>query len=148
MEKNFIKVQSNKDIIISLTLIILGAALALLPLGGATNVTGIFIAITGIILVFTLKNVYKESISGERYSKKEYFYHINLKNELINHIKTNPKAIEAGSDVSNNSLSMVIFYSKHSGKAYLQLQEYIPYKYEACTEMQECTLSEVEHLIK
>ena len=60
MEKNFVKVQSTKDIIISISLIVIGAALALLPLGGATNVTGICVAITGVILLFLLKNGYKE----------------------------------------------------------------------------------------
>lgn len=148
MEKNFVKVQSSKDIILSISLIILGVALAVLPLGGAVNVTGICVAITGLILIFLLKNGYKDSSTGERYAKKELYYHISMKNELIAHVTQKPEAIEAGTDESNNALRLVIYYSEKSGKAYLQLFEYVPYKYEARTDMMEYDLAQVHKLIK
>ena len=139
MEKNFVKVQSSKDIIISISLIVIGAALALLPLGGATNVTGICVAITGVILLLLLKNGYKDSATGERYV---------MKNELTSQIAQNPEAIEAGTDESNNALRLVVYYSEKSGKAYMQLFEYVPYKYEARTDMMEHSLAQVNKLIK
>lgn len=148
MEKNFVKVQSSKDIIISISLIVIGAALALLPLGGATNVTGICVAITGVILLLLLKNGYKDSATGERYAKKELYYHISMKNELTAHIAKNPEAIEAGTDESNNALRLVVYYSEKSGKAYMQLFEYVPYKYEARTDMMEYDLAQVNKFIK
>lgn len=148
MEKNFVKVQSSRDIIISISLIVLGIALAVLPLGGATNVTGICVAITGLILIFLLKNGYKDSSTGERYAKKEQYYHINKKNELIAQVAQNPQSLEAGTDESNNALRLVIYYSEKSGKAYLQLFEYVPYKYEARTDMIEYNLAQVNKLIK
>lgn len=148
MEKNFVKVQSSRDIIISIALIVLGIALAVLPLGGATNVTGICVAITGLILIFLLKNGYKDSSTGERYIKKELYYHISMKNELIAQVANNPEAAEAGTDESNNALRLVIYYSEKSGKAYLQLFEYVPYKYEARTDMIEYNLAQVNKLIK
>ena len=148
MEKNFVKVQSSKDIIISISLIALGVALAVLPLGGATNVTGVCVAITGLILLFLLKNGYKDSSTGERYSKKELYYHISMKNELITQVTQKPDFMEPGCDESNNALRLVIYYSEKSGKAYLQLFEYVPYKYEARTDVIEYNLAQVAQLLK
>ena len=148
MEKNFVKVQSSKDIITSISLIILGAALALLPLGGATNVTGICVAITGLILVFTLKNGYKESESGERFVKKEHYYPENMKAELQSAVAANPNTIAQGSGDKGNAIRLKIFYNRQSGKAFVQLFEYVPYKYQPCTDMMEYNLSQIENLIK
>ena len=47
-----------------------------------------------------------------------------------------------------NAVKLDIYYSKAAGKAYLQLFEYIPYKYEPCSKMYEHQLSRIEKLIK
>ena len=147
MEKNFVKVQSTKDIIISLSLIVAGVAIALLPIGGAANVTGILVAITGAILLFTLKNGYKESLSGERYDKIEHYYPINMKNELVAAVSSHPESLVHGDGNHGNAMRLVIFFNKKSNKAFVQLYEYVPYKYELRTNIIEYNLAQVAQLL-
>ena len=47
-----------------------------------------------------------------------------------------------------NGLRLDIYYAKSSGMAYMQLFEYIPYKYEACTAVYEYERSKISKLIK
>lgn len=147
MEKNFVKVQSTKDIIISFSLIIAGVAMSLLPIGGAANVTGILVAITGAILLFTLKNGYKDRLSGERYDKIEHYYPINMKNEIVAAVSSHPESLVHGDGNHGNAMRLVIFFNKKSNKAFVQLYEYVPYKYELRTNIIEYNLAQVAQLL-
>ena len=71
MEKNFIKVRTIKDIIISLSLIIIGAVISFAFNGFGTVSVGYSLIILGIVLAFVLKRAYKEIESGELYLKRE-----------------------------------------------------------------------------
>ena len=46
-----------------------------------------------------------------------------------------------------NAVRLDIYHSKQSGKAYIQLFEYVPYKYEPCTRQFEYEISETGKLI-
>ena len=47
-----------------------------------------------------------------------------------------------------NGIRMDIYHSKDTGKAYIQLFEYVPYKYEPCSRVIEFNLTEVADLVK
>ena len=72
MEKTFIRVRSAKDIITSISFIIIGAALLALPTGAGINIAGLFMIFAGVILAFALKSDYMETETGVRYRKKEH----------------------------------------------------------------------------
>ena len=74
MEKNFVRVRSIKDIIISSALIISGCILVSIPSSESVNIAGFFIVVTGLFLAFILKTAYKDNESGEKYVKKERFF--------------------------------------------------------------------------
>lgn len=148
MEKNFVKVHSTKDITIVASLVIIGLLLALLPIGGATNVTGYIVIATGLLLIPVLKSGYKDAWEGKRYTKKEFFYATGKKNELIAAITNAPENITVEKNEKSNILCLELYYSKETGRAFMQLQEYVPYKYEPRTDVVEHEVSKIAHLIR
>ena len=63
-------------------------------------------------------------------------------------LASKPESIDLGEANKGNAVKLDIYYSKASGKAYVQLFEYIPYKYEPCTKMYEYKIGNIEKLIK
>lgn len=147
MEKNFIRVRSSKDIIISCGLAIAGCVLVALPTATSINILGFFMAFAGIILFLMLKSGYKETQSGVKYCKTERFFAQNMRVELTEKIASKPESINLQEEDKGNAVRLDIYYSKESGKAYLQVFEYIPYKYEPCSRQVECNLTEIGKLI-
>ena len=139
MEKNFERVRSKKDIFISVSLIILGCGLMILPNSDSINVAGFIMTLAGVIFAFVLKTAYKDSITGEIYSKKErYFAHAKL-NQLMLSL-TSPNRFSTNGENEGNALRLDVYYNRN--KVYLQLMEYIPYTYEPCTKFYEHEISD------
>ena len=63
-------------------------------------------------------------------------------------LESKPETIDLTEADKGNAVKLDIYYSKSAGKAYLQLFEYIPYKYEPCSKMYEYEINKVEKLIK
>lgn len=147
MEKNFIRVRSTKDITISLTITIVGGVLAALPTATSVNILGFFTIFAGLILFLMLRTGYKETETGIRYSKTERFFSQTMRNEIAEKIESKPSAVNLNEEDKGNAVRLDIYYSKQSGKAYIQLFEYIPYKYEPCSKQFEYEISETGKLI-
>lgn len=148
MEKTFVRVHSAKDIIISVSLIVLGSVLVALPTGAGVNVAGFFMIFAGLLLALFMRTGYKDTASGEKFQKKEHYFQQAM-NSVINSVLENrPEAIDLAEAEKGNAIKLDIYYSKVLGKAYLQLFEYIPYKYEPCSKMYEHQLSRIEKLVK
>ena len=148
MEKNFIRVRSVKDIVISASLIILGSVLVALPTGAGVNIAGFFMIFAGLILFFILKSGYKDTETGISYKKKEYYFQQSMNAPISSALASKPESIDLGEANKGNAVKLDIYYSKASGKAYLQLFEYIPHSYEPCSKQYEYEMSRVEKLIK
>ncbi len=148
MEKTFIRVRSAKDITISASLIILGSVLVALPTGASVNITGFFLIFAGLILAFVLKSGYRETVSGENFRKKEHYFQQAMNAPISAAIASKPESIDLAEANKGNAVKLDIYYSKVSGKAYLQLFEYVPYKYEPCSNIYEYAIERVEKLLK
>ena len=148
METQFVKVQSNKDIIISVLLIILGSILIATPVGASLNVVGGMLFFTGLIMVFVLKSNYKNLDDGMKYAKKELYFVNGVKDTLLAAMKSTPESIEVNAKANGNTLRLDVYYNKAANKAYMQLFEYVPYRYEVCSDMMEYDIAQVEKLIK
>ena len=148
MEKNFIKVRTIKDIIISLSLIITGAVISFAFNGIGVVFGGYLLIILGIVLAFVLKRAYKESESGELYLKRELSFQQKMKPTIIAALKSEPNTINISENGNGQDLRLVIFYSKSTQKAYIQLLEYIPFQYSPCTSMGEYEIAQIKNLIK
>lgn len=148
MEKTFIRVHSAKDIVISVSLIIVGSILIALPTGAGINIAGFFMIFGGIILALVLRTGYKDSDTGKTYLKKEHYFQQAMRAEIASTLKSKPEEIDLSQADKGNAVKLDIYYSKTHGNAYIQLFEYIPYKYEPCSEMYEHQLYRIERLIK
>ena len=65
MEREFSRVRSIKDILISSLLIISGCVLVTLPTSESINILGFFLIGTGIILAIFLRSGYKDQLTGK-----------------------------------------------------------------------------------
>ena len=148
MEKTFIRTRSVKDITVSASLVILGSVLIALPTSTAVNITGFFLIFAGIIMALVLKTSYKDTETGERFVKKERFFQQAMNGELSAAIASHPEKLDLSQEDKGNAVRLDIYYSKAKGKAYLQLFEYIPYKYEPCSRIYEYELGKVANLVK
>ena len=148
MEKTFIRVRSVKDIVISASLIISGSILVALPTGAGVNIAGFFMIFAGLILFFILKSGYKDTETGISYKKKEYYFQQAMNAPISAALASKPESIDLGEANKGNAIKLDIYYSNTSGKAYLQLFEYIPYKYEPCSKMYEYDTARIEKILK
>ncbi len=144
MEKNFIRIRSIKDIVISSVLTVTGCVLIALPTATSINVLGFFLIFTGILLFFLLKTAYKDKESGVKYCKIERFFAQGQRSEILDKLASNPSAIDITEEDKGNSIRLDIFYNNE--KAYIQLFEYVPYKYEPCSKQYEHASSEINKL--
>lgn len=147
MNKEFTRVRSTKDITISAVLTIAGAMLVALPTSASINIAGFFMIFAGIILFLTLKTAYKETATAVRYCKKEHFFAQSMRQEVLDAIASNPESVNLTEEDKGNGIRLDIYYSKESGKAYIQLFEYIPYKYEPCSRIYEFDLNKVTKIL-
>lgn len=147
MEKTFIRVRSIKDIATFVSLIVLGSILIALPTSASINITGFFLIFAGLILALVLKTGYKDE-NGGKYQKKERFFQQAMNAEICSAIASKPNSINLSEEDKGNAVRLDIYSCKSSGKAYIQLFEYVPYRYEPCSKMYEYELSKVSKLIK
>ena len=148
MEKTFIRVRSIKDITIFSSVAIVGIILTALPVGDAAHIAGFFIIFAAGILAFVLKSTYKDADTNEKYHKKERYFQQAMHAEISSAIASTPDSVDLSEEDKGNALRLDIYYSKSSGKAYLQLFEYVPYTYQPCTKMYEYELSKTSKLVK
>ena len=148
MEKIFIKVRSTKDITISATLTILGAVLLVLPDSTSINILGFFMLFAGLILLMTLKSGYKDPETGDRYCKVEKYFSLDMKQEIRSAIASAPDSINLKNENQGTGLRMDVYYNKTIGTAFVQLYEYIPYKYEPCTDIYQHSICKISKYIE
>lgn len=143
MEREFIRVRSVKDIVISSLLLIAGTILVVLPTSTAVNIAGFFLLLTGLMLLFVLKTAHKDTSNGEIFSKKERFFSHEM-HEKLKAALTCPEKLDLSTEDHGNSMRLDIYYNKK--KVYLQLLEYVPHSYEPCSAMHEHTFDKAHSL--
>ena len=148
MEKTFIRVRSIKDITIFLSLIILGSIIIALPTSASINITGFFMIFAGGILALVLKSAYKDETTGEKYLKKERYFQQTMHTTISAAIASKPDSVDLSEEDKGNAIRLDIYYNRSCSKAYVQLFEYVPYKYEPCSKIYEYEIAEVSKLIK
>ena len=148
MEKTFTRVHSIKDIVIFISLLVLGGILVAVPTGEAVNITGFFLVFAGAILALVLKTGYKDVETNVKYIKKERYFQQAMHAAIADAIASKPDSIDLSQENKGNAIKLDIYFSKASGKAYIQLFEYVPYTYQPCSKMYEYEISKVGKLIK
>ena len=104
--------------------------------------------LTGLLLAFVLKTAYMDTDTKERFHKKELYFQHAMYAALSSAIVSKPESVDLAEADKGNSLRLDVYVCKSKGKAYLQLFEYVPYKYEPCSQIHEHEITRVEQLIK
>ena len=145
---NFTRVRSAKDIIVFTSLVVFGSVLVALPTGAGVNIAGFFMIFAGLITALILKSGYMHNETGVKYQKKEYYFQQEMKPLISSALKSEPGSIDLSQVDKGNAVKLDLYYSRISGKAYIQLFEYIPYRYEPCSKIYEYAIAEADKLIK
>lgn len=148
MEKKFIKVRSVKDIVIFTTILIIGLALVVFTKSVGAHIGGCTLIVSGVILSFLLKGAYKDEETGNIYYKQEFSFAAEMKKPILSALSSNPQSINLSEINKGQILKLTMYYSKGSGKAFLQLYEYIPHQYKPCSKMHQYELNRVEKFLK
>ena len=148
MEKTFTRVRSIKDITIFVSLALVGIILTVLPVGEAASIAGFFIILAAAILALVLKTGYKDVDTNAKYHKKERYFQQTEHAAITAAIASKPDSVDLSEENKGNAIKLDVYYSKVTGKAYIQLFEYVPYTYQPCSKMYEYDLSKINKLIK
>lgn len=147
MEKNFNRVRSVKDIVIFTSLVVLGSVFVALPTSTSINILGFFMIFTGIILAIFLKSGYKDE-TGVRFNKEEMYFDKSRQTELSKAITSKLCQSDVAEINKGNGIRLDIYHNQKLGKSYVQLHEYVPYKYEPCTALYEHPYENVSEILK
>ena len=148
MDKEFIKVRSVWDVLVSALLIIGGTALMALSANEGITIGGFFMVMTGMLFAFLLKTGYMDSASKERYRKKEIFFPHAMYPALSSALVSKPESVDVSEVDKGSAIRLDVYFSKSTGKAYLQLFEYVPHRYEPCSLVYEHPLNQIKKLIR
>lgn len=148
MEKKFIRVRQLKDIVIFFLLIIIGCLMTSVTEIIGVNVVGFVIIISGFVYAFVLRDVYKDVDTEEKYLRKELLFKQEMKGEILSVLDSAPESIKLTEEGKGQVIKLDIYYGKSSGKAYLQLFEYVPHQYKPCSEIYEYETNKLEKLLK
>ena len=150
MEKQFCRVRSAKDVAISVTLLVAGMALMLLPYGGVgVTIGGFFLFLLGGLFLSQFKSVYKDKDGDNNvYLKKELFFRRELLQDILDAVESHPQTIDMKKEGLGWTIKLNLYYCIKADKAYLQLFEYVPYNYEPCSQMLEYKVNQIANLLK
>ena len=84
--------------------------------------------------MFLLKTGYRDLKTGINYTKSEHYFAQSIKEQIIKQLNRNPNTLSFAEENKGNGLRLDI-YTDNKGKTYYQLFEYIPHRYEPCTEV-------------
>ena len=148
MEKQFNRVRSVSDVIVSVSMLVSGAILMFFSSNIGLNIGGFFLLLSGSLFICMYKNGYKESESKVMYHKKELYFRKDTLKSTKEAVLSDPGSIELSTIGKGWTLKLNLYYNKKTGKAYIQLFEYLPFNYEPVTDMLEYDVEEIQRLIK
>ena len=88
------------------------------------------------VVPFIVPKDYKDSDTGMLYTKKEFYYPLSRKNELLKSLDSSPSTLVLGDHKSEGEGMRVDIYSSKKGNdRFCQIFEYVPYYYKACSQL-------------
>lgn len=148
MNKNFSKIRTITDVMISSILLVSGIVLVVLPTSVSVNVFGLLALIVGVLLLAVLKTGWQDTATKEHYCKKYMYFPKSSKTEILDALAHHVEDIDAPGDGKNGELRMDVYYNKQSHKAVICLFEYVPYSYEPVSPALECTTDKIKKLLE
>ena len=147
MNKEFTRVRSARDIVLSLVLTLAGLACILVPSSIAVSILGCFITIVGIVLLCVLKSVRRDE-TGANYKLVHRFYPKARKKEILEALAGDPSAHDWTESGSEESLRLDVYSCKENNTVYVHCFEFIPYEYLSCSDWFKFDLDKCGNLCK
>jgi len=148
MTKEFSRARSTRDLVLSVLLIVVGLLCVVFKTPVSVNILGCCIIILGLVLLFMLKTLRKDSETGLKYYFKTRFYPAKRKDEVLKALSGNAGTIDwSESGGAEESLRVDIYYNRAANKAYIQCFEFIPYEYRSCSDWFEVDLDKSGNLL-
>ena len=135
MNKEFTRVRSARDLVLSLVLTLAGLACILVPSSIAVSILGCFITIVGIVLLCVLKSVHR-------------FYPKARKKEILEALAGDPSAHDWTESGSEESLRLDVYSCRENNTVYVHCFEFIPYEYLSCSDWFKFDLDKCGNLCK
>ena len=132
MEITLRKVHTNKDIIISSSVIIAGFCLFFLNKG-----LGIFIALIGIFMLLMYKDGYKNETNDILLKKKSLDISRYCRQSVVNFLDGRNNSLEFFEGNSGGTIRLDVFYNQEASIAYAQLFDFNNLSFEQATELKE-----------
>ncbi len=148
MNKEFKRVHSTLDIVISTLLVVAGVVIVVIPSAVGVNILGCCLALCGVILFFTMKNAYKDAENGVTYSKKMKYFQASRKSELLDALKNDPSKADWTENGAGNGLRVDIYINRKHNQVFVHCAEYIPYNYQDCSDWFSYPLDQTGNLTK
>ena len=148
MEQKFIKTRSIKDIVKFTSLIAIGLIFTVIPEVVEAHLAGYALISIGAVLAFFLKSGFKDIETQEIYFKKEFSFPGNMKTSIQSALASSLESIDISQENKGQTLILQMYYGKTSGKAHLQLFEFVPHQYVPCSEVYEYEISKIANLLK
>lgn len=133
MEKEFERVRSVRDIVISMVMTVAGVVCVMMPTSVSVNILGTCLAIPGILMLLFMKTDYMNPESGERFRRIIRYYPASRKSEIMDALKNDPSRYDWKEDSAASGIMLDIYYGKSVDKVYVRVLEFIPYNYQPCS---------------
>ncbi len=146
MNKEFLRVRSTGNALISGALIVAGLACVIAKTPVSVNILGCSAIILGLVLTFMLKSARKDKDTGIMYEEKIKYYPSKRQEELLNALKTDPSSVDWTENGSEEGLKVDVYSSKASNKVYVQCYRFVPYEYQVCSDWFEFDLDKSGNL--
>lgn len=148
MEKEFERVRSLRDIIISVSMTVVGIVLIVLPASVSVNILGTCLAVPGVLMLLFLKTDYRDSDTGMHFRRLIKYYPASMKAEILAALKSDPSKEDWTEKSAADGLMLDIYAGRGVDKVFVRVSEFIPYSYEPCSEWFVYDENKVAALIK
>ncbi len=148
MNKEFTRVRSARDIVLSSILLLAGLACILVPSSMAISILGCFITIIGIVLFCVLKSLRKDKETGICYNIAHKYYPKARKTEILNALANDPAGFDWSESGSEESFRLDIYSSRQNNTVFVHCFEFIPYEYISCADWFKLELDKCGNMLK
>lgn len=148
MEKEFERVRSLRDIIISAAMAAVGIVLIILPTSVSVNIFGTCLAVPGLLMLLFLKTDYRDVETGVHFRRFIKYYPASRKAEILSALKTDPSQMDWSEKSVSDGLMLDVYEGREKSLVYARLSEFVPYSYEPCSEWFQYDESKAAALVK
>ena len=134
MNKEFVRVRSTRDILISSVMTVLGIVLIAIPSSVSVNIFGTVLAVPGILMLLFLKTGYKDVNTGLVYKRKIKYYSATAKNDILSSLNGKVSSFDWTETPDGSAVMVDVYEGSKSDKVYVRVSEFVPYNYEPCSD--------------